>query len=143
MSVGLPTNRSTFWATRSGRVTRDGTGGAYISRTSVEEEDSGGLSPNQRVDQPTMVLAGRGRSKWANSTRSWLGGRTTSATDLSSKPYRTVTQHACHRLRRWLCQKHKVQGRACLTLSRTNTCTESLGLVQLRLCDRNVPWAKA
>ena len=44
-------------------ATRRRTGNSYVEPTSLEEEDSGGLSPDQRSDQPTMVLAGyRGAS---------------------------------------------------------------------------------
>lgn len=58
------------------------------------------------------------------------------------KPYRTVTEHACHRLRRWLRQKHKVQGRA-FSRYPNKYLHEKLGLVKLRLSDLNVPRANA
>ena len=58
-----------------------------------------------------------------------------------SKPYRHITQHTRLRLRQWLCQKHKV--RAGFLRYPDEYLHRELGLVQLRLCDRNVPWAKA
>lgn len=58
------------------------------------------------------------------------------------KPYQFVTEHACRRLRRWLRQKHKVQGRA-FSCYPNEYLHEELGLVQLRLSDLNVPWANA
>jgi hypothetical protein len=58
------------------------------------------------------------------------------------QPYRTVTAHACHRLRRWLRQKHKVQGRA-FSHYPNEYLHKKLGLVRLRLSDFNVPWANA
>jgi RNA-directed DNA polymerase len=60
-----------------------------------------------------------------------------------SRPYRTVTQHARNRLRRWLCRKHKVQTRQAITRFPDQHLHRELGLVLLRLCDRNVPWATA
>ena len=47
---------------------------AVHHQASVEEEDSGDLSPNQRVDQPAVVLAGRGRASGsAQPDHGWLG----------------------------------------------------------------------
>ena len=60
-----------------------------------------------------------------------------------SKPYRIVTRHACKRLRRWLCRKHKVQPEQAITRYPDNLLYRELGLIQLRLRDRNVPWATA
>jgi RNA-directed DNA polymerase len=59
------------------------------------------------------------------------------------KPYRIVTQHARNRLRRWLCRKHKVQMGQAITRYSDQHLHRELGLVLLRLRDRNVPWAKA
>jgi group II intron reverse transcriptase/maturase len=59
------------------------------------------------------------------------------------KPYRMVTGHARRRLRRWLCKKHKVQKGQAITRYPDNYLHRELGLVELRLCDRNVPWAYA
>jgi group II intron reverse transcriptase/maturase len=55
-------------------------------------------------------------------------------------PYRTVTGHACRRLRQWLRSKHKLPGQG---ISRFPDAYlhDELGLVRLRLRDRNVPWA--
>ncbi len=59
-----------------------------------------------------------------------------------SPAYRRITEHARERVRRWLGQKHKVQGRGYSRFPDTYLHGE-LGLIQLRLCDRNVPWATA
>ncbi len=59
------------------------------------------------------------------------------------KPYRIVTRHARNRLRRWLCRKHKVQTGQAITRYPDKYLYRELGLVQLLLRDRNVPWAKA
>jgi group II intron reverse transcriptase/maturase len=59
-----------------------------------------------------------------------------------SADYRWITQHARERVRQWLRRKHKVQGRGYSRFPDDYLHGE-LGLVQLRLCDRNVPWATA
>ena len=58
------------------------------------------------------------------------------------KPYRIVTRHARNRLRRWLCRKHKVQTGQAITRYPDTYLYRELGLIQLLLRDRNVPWAK-
>ena len=58
-------------------------------------------------------------------------------------PYRIVTRHARKRLRRWLCRKHKVQTGQAITRYPDKYLNHELGLVQLFLRDRNVPWANA
>jgi len=59
-----------------------------------------------------------------------------------SYAYRRITNHARERLRRWLNRKHKQQGRG-YTHFPDPYLHAMLGLTQLRLCDRNVPWATA
>ena len=59
------------------------------------------------------------------------------------QPYRIVTQHARNRLRRWLRQKHKVAIGQAIMRFPDHYLFDELGLARLRLCDRNVPWAKA
>ena len=56
--------------------------------------------------------------------------------------YRWITQHARQRLRQWLRKKHKLRTWGYSHFPDEYLHEES-GLVQLRLCDRNVPWAKA
>ena len=59
-----------------------------------------------------------------------------------SHAYRKITNHARERLRRWLGRKHKKQGQG-YTHFPDSYLHGTLGLTQLRLCDRNVPWATA
>jgi len=56
--------------------------------------------------------------------------------------YRRVTNHARQRLRRWLRRKHDVRGWGYSRFP-DEYLHDELGLVQLRLRDRNVPWATA
>jgi group II intron reverse transcriptase/maturase len=57
-----------------------------------------------------------------------------------SKAYRAVDRHVADRLRRWLCQKHKVVGWGFARFP--NDRLEQLGLVRLWRRTRNLPWAK-
>jgi len=59
-----------------------------------------------------------------------------------SKAYRAVDAHARHRLRQWLCRKHKVRG-AGTCLYPDEYLYETLGLVRLTKTTANLPWAKA
>jgi group II intron reverse transcriptase/maturase len=59
-----------------------------------------------------------------------------------SKAYRTVERHACIRLRRWLCAKHKISWRSTKLYSDT-TLHDVLGLVRLTNRTRRFPWASA
>jgi group II intron reverse transcriptase/maturase len=58
-----------------------------------------------------------------------------------SKAYRAVDAHTRHRLRQWLCHKHKLkgQGTSCYP---DEYLEETLALVTLAVRTRNLPWAK-
>jgi group II intron reverse transcriptase/maturase len=59
-----------------------------------------------------------------------------------SPAYRAVDRYTKTRLRRWLCHKHKVRngGRRCFS---DEYLYQRLGLVQLPVLTRNLPWAQA
>jgi RNA-directed DNA polymerase len=57
-----------------------------------------------------------------------------------SKAYRIVDCHARHRLRQWLCAKHKVQGQGTSHFPDAYL-EQTLGLVRLQWRTRNLPWA--
>jgi RNA-directed DNA polymerase len=59
-----------------------------------------------------------------------------------SKAYRAVEQHACERLRQWLCAKHKVRGRGFGQFPDAHV-HNVLGLVRLSTRTRSFPWAKS
>ncbi len=58
-----------------------------------------------------------------------------------SKSYRAVDAHTTHRLRQWLCRKHKVSGSGTKCYP-DEFLYESLGLIRLTRQTRNLPWAK-
>jgi hypothetical protein len=57
-----------------------------------------------------------------------------------SKAYRAVDAHARHRLRQWLCAKHKVKGQGTSRFP-DDYLDQTLGLVKLQSRTRNFPWA--
>ena len=59
-----------------------------------------------------------------------------------SKSYHSVDAHARHRLRQWLCHKHKVKGRGTARYP-DEYLYGTLGLVRLEQTTRNLPWAMA
>jgi group II intron reverse transcriptase/maturase len=59
-----------------------------------------------------------------------------------SKAYRAVDAHARHRLRQWLCAKHKVKGQGTSRFP-DEYLDLTLGLVMLQSRTRNFPWANA
>jgi group II intron reverse transcriptase/maturase len=59
-----------------------------------------------------------------------------------SKAYRAVEQHACERLRQWLCAKHKVRGRGFGRFPDAHL-HNVLGLVRLSTRTRSFPWANS
>jgi RNA-directed DNA polymerase len=59
-----------------------------------------------------------------------------------SKAYAAVDQHACYRLRQWLCKKHKVSGSGTSRFPDAYL-HEKLGLVQLSKRTHGFPWANA
>ena len=58
-----------------------------------------------------------------------------------NKAYRRINNHARQRVRQWLQRKHKLRGWSYTRFS-DEYLHHELGLTQLRLSDRNVPWAK-
>lgn len=59
-----------------------------------------------------------------------------------SKSYRAVNAYTTQRLRRWLCNKHKISGNGKARFPEKYL-LETLGLVYLPGLTRNLPWAKA
>ena len=85
------------------------------------------LDPQERVGRLNRTLIG-----WANYFS--LGP--------VSSAYRAVDQHARGRLRWWLCNKHKQPGRGTARFPDSHL-YETLGLQQLTVRTRDLPWAKA
>jgi group II intron reverse transcriptase/maturase len=85
------------------------------------------LDERDRVERLNRVLTG-----WANY---FCLGPVSSA-------YVALDRHASHRLRRWLCLKHKAKARSAQRFSH-EFLYHQLGLVRLAVTTRNFPWAHA
>lgn len=59
-----------------------------------------------------------------------------------SQAYRALDSHTRHRLRQWLCHKHKISGRG-MSRYPDEYLYEGLVLVRLAVRPRNLPWATA
>jgi hypothetical protein len=59
-----------------------------------------------------------------------------------TKAYRFIDAYTTRRLRRWLCKKHKHQGKG-LTRFPDEYLYETLGLIRLPLMPQRLPWANA
>jgi len=59
-----------------------------------------------------------------------------------SKAYRAVDSHTRHRLRQWLCHKHKVKGHG-RNRFKDEYLHQKLGLIRLERFSTSLPWAKA
>ena len=59
-----------------------------------------------------------------------------------SQAYRAIDQHVCHRLRQWLCAKHKVQGQGTARFP-DEYLYQELGLTRLSVRTRTFSWATA
>ena len=85
---------------------------------------------------------------WVRKPESWweLSTRNCEANYFSlgpvSKAYRAVDSHTRYRLRRWLCNKHKVQGPGGKSFP-VEHLYQRLGLLRLEALTANPPWAKA
>ena len=85
------------------------------------------LDAEERVERLNRLLTG-----WANYF--CLGP--------VSRAYRSVDRHARQRLRRWLCRKHKLQGRGTARYP-DEYLDQTLGLVRLETRTSSFPWATA
>jgi RNA-directed DNA polymerase len=128
-----------FWVARFGRCYSPQTGRAYLGTVPSKkrviricEAMSSETGRNTtRLDAETMVgQLNHMLNGWANYF--CLGP--------VSKAYRAVEQHACARLRQWLCAKHKVRGRGIGRFSYAYL-HDVLGPVRLTARTRSFPWA--
>jgi group II intron reverse transcriptase/maturase len=140
MLCRLPEESFDFLGYRIGRCYSPKTGRAYI-----------GTRPSprsiQRVCAEISELAGRDRTMLSAETvvddinRKLIGWSNYFSLRPLSKAYRSVGEHTRRRLRRWLCAKHKLQGRGTSRFP-DQYLHGKLGLVQLEACWRSCSWAK-
>ena len=137
----IPQDRFDFLGYTFGRCYQRQTGRAYIgawpSRKSVQRMVASITKETNRNRTllDAEVVVGRLNRKltgWANYF--CLGP--------VSPAYRTIHTHVTARLRRWLCEKHKVPGKGTRRYP-DQYLHDHLGLIDLPERTRNLPWAKA
>ncbi len=111
-----------------------------------------GASPSkkrvQRICKAISQETGRNKTLLAQETviktlnRMMVGWANYFSLGPVSKAYRAIERHARHRLRQWLCAKHKLPGQATKQFSIT-TLHQVLGLVELTTRTRSFPWARS
>ena len=115
---------------------------AYISERPSKKKIQAVCRRISELTEPTMVLARRGRASGPTQPHHGRVGELLlpwTCRQTISERYPTCLPQAPS----VVVSEAQGAGSGILTLSRTSTCTKKLGLVQLRLSDRNVPWAKA
>jgi RNA-directed DNA polymerase len=137
----LPEQHFDFLGYTFGRCYSPQTGRAYFgSRPSKKSIRSQIESIREKTDRKRCGLAPEvvvkelndGLRGWANYFK--LG--------TVSKAYRAIDASATHRLRWWLCRKHKVRGSG-YTRYPDEHLYKKLGLIRLPQLTHNLPWAKA
>lgn len=137
----LPRERFDFLGYTFGRCYSQKDGHAYIGTRPSKKSVKRMVSSISAVTDRKMLLlqaeqvVGRLNEKltgWANYFR--LGP--------VSPAYRLLDAHACQRLRRWLCKKHKVAGPGRKRYP-DQYLHDELGLVHLSPRTHNLPWANA
>jgi hypothetical protein len=122
-------------------------GRGIIPRTTVAKE------PGHRGEHEISVCRGKARFSRgckslparvapAGSNQSSREGNDPAEARPVSKAYQVVDAHTNYRLRKWLCRKHRVQGKGGNRFP-DQYLYETLRLVRLPGLTRNLPWAKA
>jgi RNA-directed DNA polymerase len=135
----LPEETFDFLSYTIGRCYSSRTGRAYLtpkpSAKKVQRllQDISASTKRQSIGQDEEEMVGRLNRKllgWANYFRLGPVG----------KVYARVNRHVCHRLRRWLCRKHKVSGRGYGRYP-DRVLHKEMGLLDLPGLPRSLLWA--
>jgi len=135
----LPEEKFDFLGYTFGRCYSPKTGRAYI-----------GTAPSKkrviRICETISEMTGRDQTLLdreivlARLNRMMIGWANYFCLGPVSKAYRAVDSHACNRLRRWLCAKHKVLGSGAKRFPEASL-HNLFGLVRLTKRTSNLPWA--
>jgi len=137
----LPEEKFDFLGYTFGRCYSTRTGRAYLGTTPSKKRV-------QRICASISTETGRNKTLLDQATvvetlnRKMIGWANYFCLGPVSKAYRIVERHACARLRRWLCAKHKISWQATKLYSDT-TLHDELGLVRLTKRTNSFPWASA
>ena len=136
----VPDESFDFLGYRIGRCYSAKTGRAYIgTRPSPKKVQSlcrelSELTSRRRTLLDVETIVGQINRKLAGWSNYFCLGPV-------SKAYAAIGAHTCHRLRQWLCAKHKVPGQGTSRFPDAYL-YKQLGLLDLRGKTRNFPWAK-
>lgn len=137
----LPDESFEFLGYRIGRCYSPKTGRAYLgtrpSPAKVQRlcREISELTSRRRTLLDVEVIVGQINRKLSGWSNYFCLGPV-------SKAYAAVDAHVCHRLRQWLCAKHKVPGQGTSRFP-DDYLYKELRLIQLRVKTHNFPWAKA
>ena len=135
----LPEEKFDFLGYTFGRCYSPKTGRAYISTIPSQKRV-------KRICETISELTGRDQTQLdqeivvAKLNRVMIGWANYFCLGPVSKAYRAVNSHACKRLRRWLCAKHKVFGSGAGRFPEASL-HQVLGLVCLSTRTNSFPWA--
>ena len=135
----LPGEKFDFLGYTFGRCYSPKTGRAYIGTIPSKKRV-------RRICETLSAMTGRDqtlldqRTVVAKLNRIMIGWANYFCLGPVSKAYGAVDNHACKRLRQWLCAKHKVVGRASQRFPPAYL-HDVLGLVRLTSRTNSVPWA--
>jgi group II intron reverse transcriptase/maturase len=137
----LPEETFDFLGYTVGRCYSFKTGRAYLGTRPSKKKVQGMLARiSEMTSRRTLLLDARVMTVRLN--RLLVGWANYFSLGSVSKAYRAVDAHVTSRLRRWLCEKHKVSSGGYTRYS-CRYLTEQLGLVRLPLLPRRYPRANA
>jgi hypothetical protein len=135
----LPEEKFDFLGYTFGRCYSPKTGRAYLGTVPSKKRVT-------RICEAISEVTGRDQTLLdqeivvAKLNRTMIGWANYFCLGTVSTAYRAVDSHACKRLRRWLCAKHKVLGSGTKRFPEASL-HKLLGLVCLTKRTRNFPWA--
>jgi hypothetical protein len=137
----LPQERFDFLGYTFGRCYSPRTGRAYIgSRPAAKSIKRLVNSISQETDRRRTLL--KAEVVVGRLNRQLTGWANYFCLGPVSPAYRAINAHVTRRLRRWLCQKHKVRGSGWARYP-DQYLHNQLGLIHLPSRTRDLPWAKA
>jgi hypothetical protein len=136
----LPEEKFDFLGYTFGRCYSPQTGRAYLGTTPSKQGVRRICAAISQLTQRRQTHLNRA-TVVTNLNRLTIGWANYFCLGPVSQAYRAVERHTCRRLRQWLCDKHKVQGRGTARFPDV-TLHDEFGLVRLTWRTASLPWAK-
>jgi len=135
----LPEEKFDFLGYTFGRCYSPQTGRAYLGTTPSKQRVQRICAAISQLTRRSQIQRDRA-TVVTNLNRLTIGWANYFCRGPVSKAYRAVERHTCRRLRQWLCDKHKVQGRGTVRFPDV-TLHDEFGLVRLTTRTASLPWA--